>query len=789
MRCDRGARRQALRAAAVVLLLCLSAAGSVAAADARPYWVFLAKPSLQDASKNSLALSPRAVRRLEKVGHHAGADLRDRAISESELAPLRERGVPIRLSSRWLRAVSVVLTDAEVRDLDADRRVVSVRPVLRFVRDAAPPTEIVDAGTPRVAMRNLTADQDPASRDPRTLEGPDYGDCWEQLEMLGVPELHRLGYSGLGILIALFDTGFYKTHQCLSRLSLIAERDFACGDRETQYQPGETCLPRDADSHGTYTWSALGGFAPGQQLGAAYRASFVLARTEEIGHEVHLEEDSYIAALEWADSLGVDIVSTSLGYRRFDDGSAYTIDQLDGETIPITQATAIAAERGILVVTAMGNDGPDASTLVAPADGKRVVAVGAVDFGSAIASFSSRGPTGDGRIKPDVSANGVMTACALAETPGSYGRIPGTSLATPLIAGLSALLLESHPAWTPDSVISALHASGDHANAPSNSVGWGIADGPVALGLSDARLKVDEVAWVGAGGTRGAPDWGDRGRLVIWFRNEGSIGSQSGGAWVGVHDDRLHLIDSSSVALDPISPGARDSVGFPVQIDGAHLVPFALVPLFVETDATGAVTECKIHLAIPSPYTLSHFDAVADPTGTCDLSWDVRPIDTAPLGPLGYRLYRDDGSGARVPLQEGNLDWWIKRWTDRPPSPGLYRYWLEIEIMGGLYGALEGPREVRIQPPVPAAIGRPYPNPVHTGKISIPLAWTGDDLPHVMVFDVTGREIRLLTGPRVDDGFPILEWDLKDQRGRPVPSGVYALRLPGAGSARVLIAR
>jgi hypothetical protein len=172
-----------------------------------------------------------------------------------------------------------------------------------------------------------------------------------------------------------------------------------------------------------------------------------------------------------------------------------------------------------------------------------------------------------------------------------------------------------------------------------------------------------------------------------------------------------------------------------------------------------------------------------------DLSWDVRPIETAPLGGLGYRLYREDDSGSRVPLQEGNLDWWIDEWIDRPPTPGSYLYWLEVKILGGRYVALEGPREVRIQEPGVAAIGRPHPNPVHGGLLSIPLAWTRDDDPLIQVYDVAGRKVRHLTGEPVVSGFPVLVWDLRDERGHVVPSGLYLLRLPGVGTARAMVVR
>ncbi|MBD3163094.1 MAG: S8 family serine peptidase, partial [Candidatus Eisenbacteria bacterium] len=466
---------------------------------------------------------------------------------------LTERGIEIRHRSRWLRAVSADLTRAEARALSADSRVRSVRPVGRYVRPIEErPHRPARGPVPRSSGKTRGG---PGDTDPASLAGADYAGSWEQLEMLGVPELHRRGYSGAGVMIAVFDTGFRKDHASLADLDLVAERDFVNGDGDVQHDPGDPLDTPSADRHGTLTWSTIGGFLQGRHLGAAYRATFVLAKTEDIRREVHLEEDHYIAALEWADSLGADLVSTSLGYRYgFPDGD-YGLDELDGETLPITVATDTAAARGLFVVTAMGNDGPDPGTLNAPADGKRVAAVGAVDFSGSVTGFSSRGPTGDGRIKPDVCALGYFTQCADSSHPDSLTRTSGTSLATPLVSGLAALLLEARADWTPDSLLAALKEAGDAAEAPDQNRGWGVPDGLRALGLERDRLRIAGLDWADGAFGDGIPEWNEEGEISLWIRNDGSAASPAMTMSIASADPRVTILEPSLAELPPIAPG------------------------------------------------------------------------------------------------------------------------------------------------------------------------------------------------------------------------------------------
>jgi subtilisin family serine protease len=423
-----------------------------AALDADPsathaVWVYLTARAA--GSSFEAALSVRSLERRARVFGEVRLDERDRAVDASIVERI-SRIAPIRQRSRWLNAVSV----------DADARGVEALATLPYVSRMD-------------LVRRWVCDEPvPASppAGPKQASLP-YGASAAQLNEIHVPEVHDLGYSGAGVLVCMMDTGFMKSHQALATRPLVAEHDFVNHDGDTEDDADD--VPGQ-HNHGTGIWSVLGGYAPGELVGPAYGASFVLAKTEDVGSETRVEEDNYVAGLEWADSLGADVVSASLAYRDFDGGFAYTYAELDGDTAVTTIAVDIAVSRGMVCVNAMGNTGPNPGSLWTPADADSVIACGAVDAGNALANFSSRGPTGDGRMKPEVTARGVATHWASASGgPTAYGDASGTSLSTPLVGGAAALLLEAHPEWTPMQVREALMSTASHAASPDNNRGWG----------------------------------------------------------------------------------------------------------------------------------------------------------------------------------------------------------------------------------------------------------------------------------------------------------------------------
>jgi len=281
------------------------------------------------------------------------------------------------------------------------------------------------------------------------------------------------------------DTGFDYNHTSLTRMvqenRLVATHDFINGDDDVIDQNNSQRF------HGTAVLSLLAGFEEGQLIGSAYGASYILAKTEVLLGETEAEEDYWIAAAEWMESLGVDIISSSLGYIDW-----YDTTQLDGQTAAITQAANIAVSLGVIVVNAAGNEGdnPAWRMVTPPADGDSVIAVGAVDSQGNLAASSSRGPTADGRIKPDFCAMGVSDY--IAAYSGGYVYGSGTSYSAPLIAGGIALLLDNNPAYRISDILTALKFSASRGGNPDNNYGWGIPDFAMALGYLENGTPISD---------------------------------------------------------------------------------------------------------------------------------------------------------------------------------------------------------------------------------------------------------------------------------------------------------
>ena len=419
------------------------------------------------------SLTPRALARRAKTRGANTVDLLDVPVHHGYVESVLQAGAQVRAQSRWLNAVSIEATPAQIESIRSLPFVVRVQPVAATHRE---PIDVIPVDT--------DGPSEPLS--PRSLN---YGDCASQILPIQVNLLHDGGFTGNGIRICMLDTGFQRTHEALVPVNVIAEHDFINDDNITANQAGDD---PNQHNHGTYTLSLIAGFHAGDVIGPAFDADFILGKTEDVTSETPVEEDYWIEGAEWADSLGADVISSSLGYKDW-----YTYQDMDGETAPITIAADLAVSNGICVVNSAGNEGDDPwFHIIAPADGNNVNAVGAVDSLGTIASFSSRGPTADGRIKPDVCAMGVGDLIALPSTPSSYGRGSGTSFSCPLVAGVSALLLQKHPQWTPLQVRDALRASAANANAPNNSYGWGVIRAWSAsnTGATDAPLVAAQDA-------------------------------------------------------------------------------------------------------------------------------------------------------------------------------------------------------------------------------------------------------------------------------------------------------
>lgn len=416
------------------------------------------------------ALGPRTLARRLRAGMTPPVDLHDVPVHAPYLEALAARGLPPVAVSRWLNRAAVRAAGPRLAELAALPFVARVLPVPVTVRAPEPEPAAVPI-PPGGAARAAGAGLAPG------LNGP-------ALAQIGVAALHDSGYTGAGVLIAVFDEGFngYDAHQALAARAPAPGhvRDFVGGDTVVT----DASRPLDFD-HGTWVLGPLAGDLPGTYLGAAPGAALALARTEEAGFERRVEMHWWAMAAEWADSLGADVISSSVGYSLFDPPEASLApDSLDGATAEVTVAARIAAARGILVVNSAGNAGASPWRIVlAPADahGDSVLAVGAVDVAGALASFSSRGPTADGRIKPDLVALGVGNPVPDPGAPAGYLSSSGTSFAAPLVAGLAACLLEARPAWRATDVVAALKSTASRAAMPGDAYGWGLPNGAAAL--------------------------------------------------------------------------------------------------------------------------------------------------------------------------------------------------------------------------------------------------------------------------------------------------------------------
>ncbi|NOZ55493.1 MAG: S8 family serine peptidase [Calditrichaeota bacterium] len=516
-----------------------------AAADEKlKVWVFFTDKGLNDEravqqvlSQPQRFLTERALRRRAKLGRAQLVNFADLPIYGPYVHEVLATGARLRARSRWLNAVSIWATPRQVLEI-ADKPFVARLRLVAGGRRPKPRKELQKAGQ---SAAPLGIDASPYALD--------YGASRDQLEQISVPQLHELGYTGAGVLVAMLDVGYYKDHETFSHLKVVAERDFVMKDDDTQRDPNN---PNDySDSHGTLTWSTLAGYTPGKLIGPAYRADFLLAKTEDTRSETPVEEDYWAAAAEWADSLGADVISSSLGYYDW-----YQFKDMDGNTAVSTIAADWAAKQGIAVAVAAGNWNldPNWGHIDAPADGDSVITVGAVTLAGTIADFSSRGPTYDGRIKPEVCALGVHTRCATRGGPSTYGYASGTSLATPLVGGVCALLLEAHPDWTGWDVRQALIRTASQADHPDNTYGWGIVNAFAASGLQAAVPALKQVSLEEPAETaNNVVDPGETLRLNFTIENIGNV--EGAGQAVLRSADPYVTVTDSTVRLAQILPG------------------------------------------------------------------------------------------------------------------------------------------------------------------------------------------------------------------------------------------
>jgi subtilisin family serine protease len=440
-------------------------------------------------------LTPEARRRRERAGVKPLVDWLDLPLEPTYLRKLEARGLAVYGQSRWFNRVAVRTAGPLLEELAALPFVRRVVPVERAAPRPREPVLLDGAESPAVPAPPAPRHSRPAA----ALADP--GQSGTQLARLQVPAVHDSGWIGTGVGVCVLDDGFnfYRKHEALRTIVVGGgrTRDFIRGVSSVQdTSPGMAPY----FSHGTQVLSVLAGNAPGRYLGPAHGANLSLARTEDGLSEKPIEMVYWAMGAEWADSLGCDLISSSLGYNLFPDsaGTDLTYAMLDGHTSIVTRAAEIAAAKGILVVVSAGNDGNNPAVgrkVGAPADahGDSVIAIAAVDSFGVRASFSSKGPTVDGRVKPDLAAQGVQVLVASPDgNPNAYTRASGTSFSAPLVAGLAACLIQARPGWPAVWIIEALKATASRAASPDTLTGWGVPDGLAALRYVPDTLGVPD---------------------------------------------------------------------------------------------------------------------------------------------------------------------------------------------------------------------------------------------------------------------------------------------------------
>ncbi|MFC0605174.1 S8 family serine peptidase [Winogradskyella pulchriflava] len=454
-----------------MLLLLLITINSYAQEDA---WVYLTdKPNEATALANPISiLTQKAIDR--KQNHGVAIDARDVPVHEPYIANLKtQTGITVLAKSKWFNAVHVRGTETDINALSA----------LAYVDSIDFANNNLDAPSRASVVNNKTKIED-------QLVDFTYGDTQNQVEMINADNLHLLDYTGENITIAVLDSGFPNVNTMAAFQRLRTNGDLLDGyDFVTR---NADVYANTASSHGTRVLSTMAAFIQDEFVGTAPDASYYLFITEDATSENPVEESYWVEAAERADSLGVDIINTSLGYRVFDNPNYdYTPADMNGQVAYITKGASIAAEKGILIVVSAGNSGATAwQTVGAPADSPDVLTVGGVDDNGDYVSFSSQGGAAQvGYQKPDVVARGGLAY--VVDEDNNINQNNGTSLSAPILCGGIASLWEAIPDTTPTEVMDLVRQSASQYTTPDDLLGYGIPDLDLARSLGLGEEQID----------------------------------------------------------------------------------------------------------------------------------------------------------------------------------------------------------------------------------------------------------------------------------------------------------
>lgn len=394
-------------------------------------------------------LSERAIERRNR--QQLPIDETDLPVSGKYVDELKATGVRLVTTSKWNNTVVLEVSDTLLMDEISKKSFVTGVKKVWVSPDSIPP-------------RNMKRKKEVKNKVEKT--DCHYGNALRQIEIHGGDSLHTAGFAGKGMHVAVIDAGFYNADEIkfFRKMDLLGTRDFV--------NPNSDIYAENA--HGLMVLSCMAANLPKVFVGTAPEASYWLLRSEDNDSEQPIEEDYWAAAIEFADSVGVDVVNTSLGYYEFDEGfPAYRYRDLDGHYSLMSHSASLAADKGIVVVCSAGNSGDDPwKKVTPPGDSENVLTVGAINKNLVNARFSSIGNSADGRIKPDVMAVGVNSV--VTGTDGSVSKGNGTSFASPIMCGIVACFWQACPWLTAKEVIEAVRQVGDRVDYPDNIYGYGV---------------------------------------------------------------------------------------------------------------------------------------------------------------------------------------------------------------------------------------------------------------------------------------------------------------------------
>ncbi len=415
-------------------------------------------------------LSQKAIYRREKQGINIRQN--DLPVNTEYIDSIKNTGVTILNKSKWFNAVTIYTTDSIALE-----KINSFSFVLKISKFQ----KIINKTKEKYYTKKFPADfkiinttkKNLLNKNDKTIganQAYNYGYSYNQINMIAGNYIHNFGYKGEGMTIAILDAGFWHVDS-LHAFDSLWKNNQILGVHDFVEQNGNVF---DKHYHGMMVLSLMGGNYPYKIIGTAPKANFWLLRSEDSNSEYIIEEDNWVAAAEFADSAGADIINSSLGYTIFDDSlQNHTYADMNGNTTRITTGADIAASKGIIVVNSAGNSGDSQWKYIgAPADGDSVLTVGGVDSNGIYADFSSTGPTYDGRIKPNIVAQAKETI--IASPLGDILAGNGTSLSSPIIAGMTACLWQAHPDLTNMQIINAIEKSSSQYNNPNFLMGYGI---------------------------------------------------------------------------------------------------------------------------------------------------------------------------------------------------------------------------------------------------------------------------------------------------------------------------